>query len=802
MTVWAPSSSGETTVDTAYRVRPLRATDPERLGEYVLVGRLGAGGMGVVYLAESDDGSYVAVKLIHADLAADPEYSGRFRSEVERARQVPSFCTAEFLAADLHHDPPYLVVEYIDGPSLAEVVDERGPLRGGTLHSLAVGVATALTGIHGAGIIHRDLKPDNVLLPPGSPKVIDFGIARPFEATSQHTHPDMMVGTVAYMAPERFAADPDAPVTAAADVFAWGCVIAYAGTGRTPFRGDSPSATVARILSQPPHLKGLAEPMREPVLRALSKDPAERPTAPELLTMLLGGQPLLTRSSTGNTARTVPPPDPAARLLPGDPRRHWLEVHGVGGPASGRIWPVGMGSHDIGSVAGAAIDPGDPALGGRHARLTVDDEARAWVTVGPGDPPRLAVPHPAGARPDLPAEDADGARRWPVGRDLALGDSLFRLVRRSVPDADVSPATDGPLLEVMRPPRAVPPRRHALRGLPGPPVSRGGRQRYRDELAEYQRALGDLTVALERDRRARCEAAPDPAALFVAAVGPGRRLWERRRHDPDRLLLRVGTTDQPSLAEITDPSRPDGERHARWTDPSGERRAGWADPSGERRAGWADPSGERHAGWADPSAGWHGGWTDPDVPLTLDLADRGVIGLSGEPVVAGAVARWLLAQAAALRSPRDLRVHVLTEPATEDRWRWARALPHAGTAGVAELASLINTRASDPGRARTRPDVLVLLDGPHRRRDLPGLARLLTGGPAAGVFSICLDPEERLLPPECTAVVRAGPGGLSVRQEGMPGIHGVRPDEVTPDWCDRVARALATLRDITPHERR
>src|SRR5689334_11506764 len=118
--------------------------------------------MGVVYLAESDDGTYVAIKLIHATLASDPEFAGRFRSEVDRAREVPSFCTAAFIGADLEHDPPYLVTEYVDGPSLEEVVEERGPLRGGALDSLAVGVATALAGIHGAGVIHRDLKPDNV----------------------------------------------------------------------------------------------------------------------------------------------------------------------------------------------------------------------------------------------------------------------------------------------------------------------------------------------------------------------------------------------------------------------------------------------------------------------------------------------------------------------------------------------------------------------------------------------------------------------------------------------------------------
>ncbi|UQU63839.1 serine/threonine protein kinase [Couchioplanes caeruleus] len=180
---------------------PLLPGDPTELGGYELLGRLDQGGMGAVFLGRDAGGRLVAVKMIRPEYAYDPEFRGRFRSEVNQARQVPPFCTAEVLDADPDHPTPYLVVEYVDGPTLSEVIARNGPLSGGNLHSVAVGVATALAAIHGAGVIHRDLKPGNVLLALGTPKVIDFGIARAFEATSRHTQTDRMVGTVAYMAP-------------------------------------------------------------------------------------------------------------------------------------------------------------------------------------------------------------------------------------------------------------------------------------------------------------------------------------------------------------------------------------------------------------------------------------------------------------------------------------------------------------------------------------------------------------------------------------------------------------------------
>ena len=271
---------------------PLRADDPRQLGAYKILGRLGEGGMGCVYLAETADGQRVAVKVIRADLAEEPEFRRRFRGEVARAQEVPPFCTAEVLDADPDHDTPYLVVEFVDGPSLADVVADRGPLTPANLYGVAIGVATALVAIHGAGVIHRDLKPSNVLLAPGTPKVIDFGIARAVEAVDGDTRTDQLIGTVAYMAPERLDPTRDQrKLTPAADIFAWGAVVAYAATGRVPFLAETPPSTAVAILTQPPDLSGIPEPLRALVERALAKNPKQRPSARKLLDELLTTAP-------------------------------------------------------------------------------------------------------------------------------------------------------------------------------------------------------------------------------------------------------------------------------------------------------------------------------------------------------------------------------------------------------------------------------------------------------------------------------------------------------------------------------
>ncbi len=258
----------------------LRAEDPPALGCYELLGRPGEGGMGAVFLGRDPAGTLVAVKVIRAEHARDESFRACFRSELNRVREVPACCTAEILDAAPEHRTPYRVVEYAAGPRLADVIGEQGPLRDGSLHSIAVGMASALAAIHSAGIVHRDLKPADVLPALGSPKVIDFGIAKAIDATSHHTLTQKMVGAHSYMSPERFSVNDPTP---AADIFAWGAVVAYAATGRNPFAGDSPAATAGRILTQPSNLTGLEPGLLRVVERALSKDPADRPTARELL---------------------------------------------------------------------------------------------------------------------------------------------------------------------------------------------------------------------------------------------------------------------------------------------------------------------------------------------------------------------------------------------------------------------------------------------------------------------------------------------------------------------------------------
>ncbi|MGC5011813.1 WD40 repeat domain-containing serine/threonine protein kinase [Streptosporangium sp. DT93] len=261
---------------------PLKSGDPHRLDGYWLAGRLGAGGQGVVYDAyHDDDGTRVAIKVLHT---AHDTHLNRMAKEVDAARRIASFCTARILDARLDGPRPYIVSEFIDGPSLEHAVKDGRRFGDDELHRLAIGIATALAAIHRAGVVHRDLKPDNVLLGSDGPRLIDFGIARTAEMSLTPTGPP--IGTPRYMAPEVFHGKR---AGTAADVFAWGAIIVFAATGTPAFPGDSVPSIYYQVLNHEPDLNALPSSLRPLVEAALAKDPADRPAATELLAALVGG---------------------------------------------------------------------------------------------------------------------------------------------------------------------------------------------------------------------------------------------------------------------------------------------------------------------------------------------------------------------------------------------------------------------------------------------------------------------------------------------------------------------------------
>jgi len=233
----------------------------------------------VVYLAESGGGENVAVKVLRADIAGDPAFLARFRREVAACQRVGGVCCAHYLDADADASPPWLATEYVAGPTLAEQVGSRGPIRDLMLVGLAAGIAEGLAAIHNAGLVHRDLKPANVILSSEGPRLIDFGIAYHPDATSL-TAPGTVVGSPGWMAPEQLRGDTTGP---AADVWAWGATVAYAATGRSPF-GTGPAPEVAqRVLSGLPDLADVPESLAGRVRAALTPDPGARPSATDLI---------------------------------------------------------------------------------------------------------------------------------------------------------------------------------------------------------------------------------------------------------------------------------------------------------------------------------------------------------------------------------------------------------------------------------------------------------------------------------------------------------------------------------------
>ncbi|MEO3860754.1 serine/threonine-protein kinase [Acrocarpospora sp. B8E8] len=332
---------------------------PYRIGGYRIVRRLGQGGMGVVYLAEAESGTRVAVKVIHGEWARDPRYRRRFQREVRILRRVAEsarFCTVPILDSGTEGDRAYLVTEFVDGQDLAERVARYGPLTEPDLLDLATRTLLALEAIHAAGVVHRDLKPGNVLLGPDGPKVIDFGIAQMADSLTLTT---TLVGTPGYMSPEQAL---DHQVTFAADVFSWGAVTAFAATGRCPFgEGNSPAVTF-RVAYEEPDLEGVDGRLRDVIAWALTKAPERRPTPRELYAALTGapGDVLIPVDSGWTVPDPHLPPGPSGRPPAGGRlAKRLVRLVAVGLAVTGLLLPLNVLTGVVPLGAPGCADPGE-----------------------------------------------------------------------------------------------------------------------------------------------------------------------------------------------------------------------------------------------------------------------------------------------------------------------------------------------------------------------------------------------------------------------------------------------------------
>ncbi|MBM9507333.1 FtsK/SpoIIIE domain-containing protein [Actinacidiphila acididurans] len=608
-----------------------------------------------------------------------------------------------------------------------------------------------------------------------------------------------------------------------------------------------------------------------PQLLAAGGEPAEGRSADPDVTLYLGERPLdpsATLASAGirdgsTIGIGVPVPrtgtdyGPVRDEMPTPARpgsAPVAEVQVIGGPQAGRVHLLGMGTHLLGPAAGSSVrleGRGVPEAGlrvvvrpdGTVLAALPDGEAQVRLSLPEAPPPRPRAdvaalpPEPV---PDTADADEDpdpvprGWTPWPLDGELVLGEHLLRVTAPTEADAAVTASAKDTSLDFNRPPRLLPPLQPETFRLPGPPQPpkrrpipflvmiapmflgfamvwffhsyfylifmllspimgmgnwisgrRSGRKEFLQSVANYRlrRASleADVRAKVDAERRVRVTSAPDPAVVGLMAVGPGTRLWERRRTDPDNLILRIGTTRQQSLLQLDDAAREDNHRTTFWQ--------------------------------------------IPDMPIGLDIAGSQVVGIAGAEEPARALARWAVAQAAVLHSPRDLRICVLTDNAAADAWQWARWLPHARSGissaqedapvillgndpetvanRVTELVGAIRTRtlaqqATMRGALYSEPDVLVVLDGARELRDVPGMVQVLKEGPARGIYPLCVDREERMLPEEASAVVSIAKDTLTLRRTGLPDVTGIRPDYVTAEWAERVARGIAPVHDVTP----
>ncbi|WRZ91342.1 FtsK/SpoIIIE domain-containing protein [Streptomyces sp. NBC_01007] len=474
--------------------------------------------------------------------------------------------------------------------------------------------------------------------------------------------------------------------------------------------------------------------------------------------------------------------DPAG-CLPGEPTG-LVELRVAGGPSAGAVHRLGIGRYDIGAGPASYVRIDDPELPQRALTLSVATDGTCRVTVHGGK---------GGEKEGVTLDGESFEEReddeWPLGSQVAVGNTLLQLDRYTVPDAALKWSDDGAGLDYNRPPRLRPPERETKFRLPNPvrdyearplpwlmaltplvsaivmvlvfgrwyymimalmsPLimlgnylmdKKQGRKSHAKQVKEYNehkaRIEKDAQEALLAERLDRRRAIPDPATVLSLGTGPRTRLWERRRTDADHLLLRVGTGQLPSEVVLDDPEQDDHKRQVTWT--------------------------------------------IEDAPVALPLGERGVIGIAGPGDSAQALGRWAVAQTAVLHSPLDVQFYVLTENSGQERWDWVRWLPHSRPAGAQDANVLIGTDAETVGArigeltqlldARQKaakqngnkasfsdPDIVVVWDGSRRLRSMPGVVRLLREGPAMSMYAICLDAEERFLPGECQAIVIAEP---------------------------------------------
>ncbi len=495
------------------------------------------------------------------------------------------------------------------------------------------------------------------------------------------------------------------------------------------------------------------------------------------------------------------------------------EIRVVSGPGAGRVHRIGLGETVIGCGAAALSLP--------DLMLPADALTLEVSVIG-----SVAATSKEGVEAFLEDKPLVATTTWPPAAYVRAGGTVLQLVAPWEPDADVTPSQDSLGIDFNRPPRllaaagehsftlpaepaqprkvsipwlmvltpmlmAIPMAfifgspRYLLMGLMSPLMAlfnvlsgkRAGAKSYREDKMQYDQDLAKvqarLTLALLSERSERRNAMPDPAEVLLNALGPGRRLWERRRSDPDYLSLRLGLADRPSVVRVTDRNVTDFDEKPEPT-------------------------------------------VVNDVPVVMSLRENGVVGVAGEPEVTEAVARWLIGQAAVLHSPRDLRIVLIAGPDGEHRWGWTRWLPHCrvenevipamlGTEQesigrrVGETTNLIAERLAamkspSLSKATPAPDYVVVLDGARRLRALPGIVTLLRDGPKVGVNVLCLDQDERSLPEECRAIIACSTESLTLHQSMAKDIRGVRADQVETAWTDRIGRALAPVRDATPSE--